>query len=72
MTRDCSLFTAHVIKQHMAFTMSKIGDDDSDGGHDFDDDDDDDNGNGDNDVEDDPRGSTSDSDPVNVKEISSS
>ena len=34
----------------MAFTMSKIGDDDSDGGHDFDDDDDDDDdddGNGD-------------------------
>ena len=70
LTRDCSLFTAHVIKQHMAFTMSETEDDDSDRGHDFDDDDDDDDGNGDNDVEDDPRGSTCGSDAV--KEISSS
>ena len=57
-----------IIKQHMAFTMSETEGDDSNGGHDFDDDDDDD-GNGDN-VEDDPGGSTSDSDAV--KEISSS
>ena len=47
--------------------MSKTEDDDSDGGHDFDDGDDDDDGNGVNDVEDDPGGSTSDSDAV--KEI---
>ena len=32
-TRDCSLFTAHIIKQHMTFTMSETEDDDSDGGH---------------------------------------
>ena len=71
LTRDCSLFTAHLIKQHTAFTMSKTEDDDSDGGHDFDDDDDDDDdGNGDNNGEDDPGGSTSDSNAV--KEISSS
>ena len=44
--------------------MSETGDDDRDGGHDYDD------GNGDNNVEDDPDGSTSDSDTV--KEISSS
>ena len=67
--RDCSLFTAHIIKQHMPFAMSKTEDDDMDGGHDFDDDDDhhDDDGNGVNDVEDDPGGSTSDSDAI--KEI---
>ena len=58
-----------VIKQHMAFTMSETKDDDSDGGHDYDYDDDDD-GNGDNNVEDDPDGSTFDSDAV--REISSS
>ena len=56
-----------VIKQHMAFTMSETEDDDSDGGHDYDDDE---NGNGDNNVEDDPDGSTFDSDAV--REISSS
>ena len=55
-----------VIKQHMAFTMSETEDDDSDGGHDYDDDD----CNGDNNVEDDPDGSTFDSDAV--REISSS
>ena len=55
-----------VIKQHMAFTMSETEDDDSDGGHDYDDDD----GNGDNNVEDDPDGSTFDSDAV--RKISSS
>ena len=68
---DKGLFTVtakDVMKQHMAFTMSETEDDDSDGGHNFDGDDDDD-GNGDN-VEDDPGGSTSDSDAV--KEISSS
>ena len=31
LTRDCSLFSADVIKQHMAFTMSETEDDDSDG-----------------------------------------
>ena len=70
---DKGLFTVaakHVIKQHMAFTMSETEDDDSDGGHDYDDDDDDDDGNGDNNVEDDPDGSTFDSDAV--REISSS
>ena len=56
-----------VIKQYMAFTMSETEDDDSDGGHDYDDDDVD--GNGDNNVEDDPDGSTFDSDAV--REISS-
>ena len=68
---DKELFTVSakdVIKQQMAFTMSKTENDDSDGGHGFDDDDDD--GNGDNNVEDDLSGSTSDSDAV--KEISSS
>ena len=51
----------------MAFTMSETEDDDSDGGHDYDDDDD---SNGDNNVEDDPDGSTFDSDAV--RQISSS
>ena len=67
---DKGLFTVaakDVIKQHMAFTMSETEDDDSDGGHDYDDDE---NGNGDNNVEDDPDGSTFDSDAV--REISSS
>ena len=57
-----------ICKQHMAFTMSETEDDDSDGGHDYDDDNYD--GNGDNNVEDDPDGSTFDSDAV--REISSS
>ena len=68
---DEGLFTVAAkdfIKRHVPFTLSESEDDDSDGGHDFDDDDDD--GNGDNNVEDDPGGSTSDSDAV--KEISSS
>ena len=67
---DEGLFTVAAkdfIKRHVPFTLSESEDDDSDGGHDFDDDDD---GNGDNNVEDDPGGSTSDSDAV--KEISSS
>ena len=73
---DKGLFTVAAkdfIKRPVAFTLSESEEDDSDGGHDFDDDDDDDDdddGNGDNNVEDDPGGSTSDSDAV--KEISSS